>query len=82
MSASLSTCRQQSNLQLPQFSEKSAARLVREGSPSIKTTIPENVVKLLELSNGDSIIWKIDVQTGGVVVTVEKGPPNSGKKSD
>jgi hypothetical protein len=44
----------------------------RPNSTSLRTTIPEGVVKTIELKAGNSLRWKIEVRDEQIIVIVEK----------
>lgn len=45
---------------------------VREGSDSLKGTIPNDVVSALKLKDGDEIEWEIEVIGGAIAVVARK----------
>jgi hypothetical protein len=44
----------------------------RPNSPSLRTTIPEGIAKMIELNAGDSLVWKITIKTNNVEIKVSK----------
>lgn len=48
------------------------ATSARPNSPSLRTTIPESIVKIIELSNGDYLRWKISIKANNVEIKVSK----------
>lgn len=52
------------------FSSK--VTVARPNSPSLRTTIPEAVVKMMELKAGDEISWSIRPLAKGIEVTLSK----------
>ena len=51
---------------------QSSLSLHRKGkSASLRTTVPIEIVKLLDLSNENKLIWKYSI--GSTIITVEKG---------
>lgn len=48
------------------------ATSARPNSPSLRTTIPESIVKMIELSNGDYLRWKISIKANNVEIKVSK----------
>lgn len=54
------------------FEVESTANLQASHSKSLRTTIPTEVVKALELSVKDKICWKILAENDELVVKVEK----------
>lgn len=53
-----------------EFSSK--VTVARPKSPSLRTTIPEAVVKMMELKAGDEIVWKVSPTSKGVEVCIQK----------
>jgi hypothetical protein len=41
----------------------------KEGSPSLRSTIPEAVATILHVQRGDSIVWVVEPETRRVTVT-------------
>jgi hypothetical protein len=56
---------------------RSSIQAVREGSQSLRVTIPEGIAKLLGAGPDWELVWSVDLKGGTVTVTAE--PP--GKKS-
>lgn len=44
----------------------------RPNSPSLRTTIPEGIAKMIELNAGDSLVWKITLKSNNVEIKVSK----------
>ncbi|MGH9983416.1 MAG: hypothetical protein ACRD8W_05600 [Nitrososphaeraceae archaeon] len=44
----------------------------RPNSPSLRTTIPEGVAKLIELKAGDELLWKVNIKSSKVEVIIYK----------
>jgi antitoxin component of MazEF toxin-antitoxin module len=44
----------------------------RPNSPSLRTTIPEGVAKMIELNAGDSLKWDIKVKANNIEIIVSK----------
>jgi len=51
---------------------KSKAFQVRTGSPSLRATIPEAVVQVLDIAHGDELEWIITTQEGEIIVLLRK----------
>lgn len=51
----------------------SKVTIARPKSPSLRTTIPEGVAKMIDLKAGDNITWKIKIKDGQVEVILLKG---------
>jgi hypothetical protein len=52
---------------------RTRANVSRDGSKSVRSTIPPFVADLLELKHGDSILWTVaDLGKGKVVVSRER----------
>jgi hypothetical protein len=63
---------------------RSPILLVREGSPSVRVTIPEGIATALEAKPGGTLVWTLDLKAGRVTVSAEPpadGPAPSGKPS-
>lgn len=58
---------------------ESAIQLSREGSKSLRTTIPEGIATALEAADGGSLVWTLDLKAGRVTVTAK--PPDRLEKS-
>ena len=50
----------------------SKVTLARPNSPSLRTTIPEGVAKMIELNVGDSLKWDIKVKDKNLQIIVSK----------
>ena len=44
----------------------------RPNSPSLRTTIPEGLAKLIDLEAGDELLWKVNIRGGSVEIIVSK----------
>jgi bifunctional DNA-binding transcriptional regulator/antitoxin component of YhaV-PrlF toxin-antitoxin module len=51
---------------------KTKVTIARPNSPSLRTTIPEGVAKLIDLGAGDELVWKVDIKENQVVITLSK----------
>jgi len=49
--------------------------VAREGSASMKGTIPSDVVSALHLKHDDTITWDIAVEAGEIIAKVRKAKP-------
>lgn len=52
------------------FSSK--VTVARPNSSSLRTTIPEAVVKMMELEAGDEMVWTVKPIKDGVAITLSK----------
>lgn len=59
---------------------ESAIQLSREGSKSLRTTIPEGVASVLEAADGGTLVWSVDLKAGRVTVETRR-PGQSDRKS-
>jgi antitoxin component of MazEF toxin-antitoxin module len=50
----------------------SKVTLARPNSPSLRTTIPEGVAKMIELNTGDSLKWDIAIKDNKIEIRVSK----------
>ena len=50
----------------------SKVTLARPNSPSLRTTIPEAVSKMIELTAGDSLKWDIKIKDKNLQIMVSK----------
>jgi antitoxin component of MazEF toxin-antitoxin module len=50
----------------------SKVTLARPNSPSLRTTIPEGVAKMIELNTGDSLKWDIAIKDNKIDIRVSK----------
>ncbi len=50
----------------------SKVTIARPNSPSVRTTIPEAVVKMIDLTAKDSLLWKVNLKAGKVEIIVSK----------
>ncbi len=57
-------------------SKKAATKLVSTGggSMSLRTTIPMWIIEHFNLSAGDSVNWKFDVDEGEIIVVMTPAP--------
>jgi hypothetical protein len=53
-----------------QFNSK--VTIARPRSSSLRTTIPEAIVKLLELEPGNEVIWTVNARAKKLEVSIEK----------
>ena len=44
----------------------------RPTSKSARTTIPQEIMKFLELKKGDKIIWTVDIESENIKVEISK----------
>ena len=54
------------------FEVESTANLQASHSKSLRTTIPGEIVKTLDLSEKDKIKWTVSAEDNGLVVTIKK----------
>jgi len=54
------------------MSLESKVSIARPNSKSLRATIPEGIVAFLELEKGDKLQWKMIVENGKRVATVQK----------
>ena len=54
------------------FKYKSKVGIANPNSNSLRVGVPKEVVKILELSQGDSVEWNIDVTNNEISVNVTK----------
>jgi len=52
------------------MSLKSKTSVARPGSTSLRATVPEGIVVFLNLKEGDSIEWKMDITEDGERVAI------------
>jgi len=57
---------------------RSSIQLVREGSESLRATIPDGVAKVLGAVAEGSLVWSVDLKAGAVTVSAE--PPERAEK--
>jgi bifunctional DNA-binding transcriptional regulator/antitoxin component of YhaV-PrlF toxin-antitoxin module len=50
----------------------SKVSISRPRSPSLRTTIPEGVAKLIGLKAGDDLSWKVNIKGGKVEIILSK----------
>jgi hypothetical protein len=50
----------------------SKVTLARPNSPSLRTTIPEAISKMIELNAGDSLKWDIAIKDNKIEILVSK----------
>jgi hypothetical protein len=60
----------QERVSVAEFSSK--VTIARPKSPSLRTTIPEAVVKIMELKAGDEVVWTVNYKAGRVDVSISK----------
>ncbi len=51
---------------------KTKVTIARPNSSSLRTTIPEGVVKLIDLGSGDELMWKVNIKGGNVEIILSK----------
>lgn len=54
------------------MSLQSTVGIARTGAKSLRATIPEGMVAFLELSEGDKLEWRMDVQNNERIAIVRK----------
>jgi len=54
---------------------KTKVTIARPNSSSLRTTIPEGVVKLIDLGSGDELMWKVNIKGGNVEIILSKMKP-------
>lgn len=54
---------------------KTKVTIARPNSSSLRTTIPEGVVKLIDLEAGDELMWRVDIKRGKVDIILSKIKP-------
>jgi bifunctional DNA-binding transcriptional regulator/antitoxin component of YhaV-PrlF toxin-antitoxin module len=54
------------------MSLKTKASLARPGSPSLRATIPEGIVAFLNIKEGDTLEWKMEMIDDKRIAIVEK----------
>ena len=54
------------------MSLKTKASIARPGSPSLRATIPEGIVAFLNIKEGDTLEWKMEMIEEKRVAIVEK----------
>ena len=54
------------------FKYKSKVGIANPNSNSLRVGVPKEVVKVLELSQGDSVEWNVDVTNNEISVIVKK----------
>ena len=52
------------------FSRK--VSISRPGSPSIRTTVPPEVAKMLGLENGDTLDWEVEPKGDSFAITIKR----------
>lgn len=58
------------------FEYNTKITLARSNSKSVRTTIPHEVVKFLDLSEGDNLKWIVDVNSENIKTCVLKNVNN------
>ncbi|MGP8125723.1 MAG: hypothetical protein ACLQEQ_07690 [Nitrososphaerales archaeon] len=48
--------------------------VAKVGTKSLRATVPEGIVAFLDLSSGDKLEWRMDIENGKKVVKVRKAP--------
>lgn len=54
------------------FKYKSKVGIANPNSNSLRVGVPKEIVKLLEVSAGDSIEWEVDVTNNEISISVSK----------
>jgi len=57
------------------MSLQSTVGIARTGAKSLRATVPEGMVAFLELSEGDRLEWRMDIQNGERIAIVRKAKP-------
>lgn len=57
---------------LPTVGERTKLNRANSNSPSLRTTVPEGVVRELKLGEGDTIEWEHIVHEGKIAIRVKK----------
>jgi hypothetical protein len=55
------------------MSLQSTVGIARTGAKSLRATVPEGIVAFLELTEGDKLDWRMDIQNNERIVVVRKG---------
>jgi hypothetical protein len=55
------------------MSLNSTVGVAKEGTKSLRATVPEGIVAFLDLKAGEKLEWKMDFQDGQKVAIVKKG---------
>lgn len=50
----------------------STVSISRKGSPSVKTTVPSAITKIMKLEHHDKLVWKIEAKEDKFTITVRK----------
>jgi hypothetical protein len=50
----------------------SKVTIARPNSTSLRTTIPEGVAKMIDLTGKDSLLWKVNIKGGKVEIILSK----------
>ena len=50
----------------------SKVTIARPNSTSLRTTIPEGIAKMIDLTSDDSLLWKVNIKGGKVEITISK----------
>lgn len=50
----------------------SKVTIARPNSGSLRTTIPEGIVKMIDLTANDSLLWKVNIKGGKVEIIVSR----------
>ncbi|MGA2462080.1 MAG: hypothetical protein ABSF82_11745 [Candidatus Bathyarchaeia archaeon] len=56
------------------MSLQSTVGIARTGAKSLRATVPEGMVAFLQLTEGDKLEWRMDVQSGERIAIVRKAP--------
>lgn len=54
------------------FEVKSKVIQQNPNSKSLRTTIPSEIVGLLELSKGNKLLWSVNAENNDIVITLKK----------
>lgn len=60
---------------------RSSIQRVREGTESIRVTVPDGVAKLLGAEPDGTLLWSVDLKEGKVTVSAEPPSPPERKSS-
>ena len=63
------------------MSLQSTVGIARTGAKSLRATVPEGIVAFLELTEGDKLEWRMDIQNGERVTIVRKAKLESTEES-
>lgn len=63
------------------MSLQSTVGIARTGAKSLRATVPEGIVAFLELTEGDKLEWRMDIQNGERITIVRKAKLESTEDS-